>query len=176
MSKFATYKSSQSGGDKRPDFLAILGGANRAPYDRLRYGLSVVEDFEQAVYLGSSRKISDAEREKAADYAGADAQTEFDLGCGAFETLIGAIMIGEIDIERGGDTWGMRLYEFEHNGQPKTGFVLSTPMTIGERRATTYDNYRFFADRAELATNPDSTVVAITNAFYTAGQIFIFRV
>ncbi len=155
--------------NKRPNSLVILGGANRSPLDRLRYGLEQVEDFDQVAYLGSTRKVSDAERGKAADYA-PDAQTEFDLGCGAFETLLGAKQIHEVSVVRDGDTWGMRLYEFERNGETKYGFVLSTPQTIGERRATTYDNYRFFADRAELAEHPDHTVVAVTNAFYTEGQ------
>jgi hypothetical protein len=155
--------------NKHPDFLVILGGANKAPLDRLRYGLSVVDDFDQVVYLGSSREVSDAEREKAKDYA-PEAKTEFDLGSGAFETLLGAKLVDEISIERNGDTWGMRMYEFEVDGKAKTGFVLSTPQTIGEKRATTYDNYKFFADRAELASNPDKTVVAVTTGFYTAGQ------
>lgn len=155
--------------NKRPDSLLILGGANKAPLDRLRYGLEHVDDFGQVAYLGSSRPVSDAEREKAAEYA-PNAQTEFDLGCGAFETMLGATMIDEISEERDGDTWGMRLYEFEHNGVTKHGFVLSTPQLIGERRATTYDNYKFFADRAELANDPDHTVVSVTTGFYTAGQ------
>lgn len=157
--------------NKRPNSLVILGAANRAPLDRLRYGLEHVEDFDQVAYLGSSRPVSDAEREKAADYA-PDAQTEFDLGCGAFETLLGAKMVDEIREVRGGDVWGMRLYEFERNGETKHGFVLSTPHQIGERRATTYDNYKFFADRAELANDPDHSVVAVTTGFYTAGQHF----
>lgn len=155
--------------NKTPDFLVILGGANRAPLDRLRYGLEHVDSFGQVAYLGSSRPVSDAEREKAADYA-PDAKTEFDLGCGAFETLLGARMVDEISIERDGDIWGMRLYEFEKDGETKHGFVLSTPQQIGERRATTYDNYKFFADRAELAQHPDQSVVAVTTGFYTAGQ------
>lgn len=155
--------------NKHPNSLVILGGANKAPLDRLRYGLEKVEDFDQVAYLGSSRPVSDAEREKAADYA-PNAQTEFDLGCGAFETLLGAKMVDEISIERDGDTWGMRLYEFDRNGEMKHGFVLSTPQQIGERRATTYDNYKFFADRAELAEHPGHTVVAVTTGFYTAGQ------
>jgi hypothetical protein len=155
--------------DKDPDFLVILGGANKAPLDRLRYGLEKLDSFGQVAYLGSSRPVSDAEREKAKDYA-PDAQTEFDLGCGAFETLLGAKQVDEIIEERNGDTWGMRLYEFEHEGEVKHGFVLSTPQTIGERRATTYDNYRFFADRAELEHHPDASVVAVTTGFYTQGQ------
>lgn len=155
--------------NKTPDFLVILGGANRAPLDRLRFGLEHVDSFGQVAYLGSSRPVSDAEREKAADYA-PDAKTEFDLGSGAFEKLLGARMVDEISIERDGDIWGMRLYEFEKDGETKHGFVLSTPQQIGERRATTYDNYKFFADRAELAEHPDQTVVAVTTGFYTAGQ------
>lgn len=155
--------------NKNPNYLVILGGANKAPLDRLRYGLEAIDDCEHVVYLGSSRAISDAEREKANDYA-PDAQTEFDLGSGAFEKLLGAKMTGEYTIERNGDTWGMRMYEYEMKGQKRTGFVLSTPQTIGERRATTYDNYKFFADRAELDTHPDKTVVSVTTGFYTRGQ------
>jgi hypothetical protein len=155
--------------NKKPNFLVILGGANRAPLDRMRYGLENVEDFDQIVYLGSSRELPDAERAKAAEYA-PDAQTEFDLGCGAFDTLLGAKMVDEITEERGGDIWGMRLYEFEYKGETKHGFVLSTPRNIGVRRATSYDNYQFFADRAELAQDPSQTVVAVTTGFYTQGQ------
>ncbi|MGD0284394.1 MAG: hypothetical protein ABSB12_02275 [Candidatus Saccharimonadales bacterium] len=159
--------------NKHPKTLAILGGANKSPLDRLKYGLSVVDDFDQLVYLGSSRAITDAERPKIADYA-PNAKTEFDLGCRAFEELLSAKIVDEINIQRDGDTWGMRLYEFDVDGVKKHGFALSTPFEIGEgenkRRANTYDNYRFFADRAELSQDPDHTVVSITNAFYTAGQ------
>jgi hypothetical protein len=152
------------------DYLVILGGANKAPYDRLKYGLEVTQGyFGHAVYLGSTRPVSDAEREKAKDYA-PNARTEFDLGCGAFETLLDAHMVDEVTEVRDGDTWGMRLYEYEHNGETKSGFVLSTPQTIGARRATTYDNYKFFADRAELAKNPDTKVVAVTTGFYVPAQ------
>jgi hypothetical protein len=113
--------------------------------------------------------VSDAEREKAKDYA-PTAQTEFDLGCGAFETLLGAKIVDEVNEVRHGDIWRMRLYEFEHSGVLKQGFVLSTPTTIEGRRATTYDNFRFFADRAEVADHPDTSVVSVTTGFYTAAQ------
>ncbi len=156
--------------NKRPNSLVILGGANRAPFDRLRYGLEKVEDFDQVAYLGSSRPASDAEREKAKDYA-PNAQTEFDLGCGAFETLLGAKMVDDVKFQRnGGDVWRARLYEFERNGEVKHGWVLNTPHLIGERRATTYDNYQFFAHVAELDKDPDHTVLGVTTGFYTKGQ------
>jgi len=155
--------------NKHPQTLMFYGAANRAPFDRLRYGLEQVEDFGQLVYLGCSRPVSDGEREEAKDYA-PDAQTEFDLGWGALETLLDAKMTDEVSWERDGDTWGMRLYEFEKDGETKHAFALSTPQYIGEERANTYDNLRFFADRAELAEDPDHTIVAVTNAFYTGGQ------
>jgi len=160
--------------NRHPDYLAILGGANKAPLDRLRYGMESVEDFKHVVYLGSSRPVSDVEREKAREYA-PNAVTEFDLGCGAFETLLNARMVDEISEVRNGDTWGMRLYEFEHNSETKSGFVLSTPQEIHvdhdtKHRATTYDNYQFFADRAELARYPETTVVGVTTGFYVPGQ------
>lgn len=155
--------------NKTPNYLVILGGANKTPLDRLRYGLEVVDDFDHPVYLGSSRPIKDAEREKAKGYA-PDAQTEFDLGCGAFETLLGAKVVDEISEVRDGDVWGMRLYEFEWKGQTKQGFVLSTPQKIGIRRASTYDNSKFLADRAELATDPDASIVAVTTGLYVPSQ------
>lgn len=163
----------------RPDTVAILGGANLAPLDRLRYALEVVEDFDQIVYLGSSRPVppGSAEREKVAAYVKGAADstktlTEADLGSAAFETVLGATMTDEITIERDGDTWGMRTYEFEWNGKTKQGFVLSTPREIGSsrKRANTYDNYRFLARQLELDKDPNHTVVAVTTGFYTAGQ------
>jgi hypothetical protein len=155
--------------NRSPKYLAILGGANRAPLDRLRFGLEATDDFEHVVYLGSSRAVSEVEKEKAEEYA-PNAQTEFDLGSGAFETLLGARLVDEYTIDRNGDVWGMRMYEFEHNGSTKVGFVLSTPTSIDGRRATTYDNYKFFADRAMLADDPEATVAAITTGFYVPGQ------
>lgn len=155
--------------NKSPKYLAILGGANKAPFDRLRFGLEAAEDFEHVVYLGASRSVLPAEREKAKAYA-PDAKTEFDLGSGAFKALLGAKLTDDFTIERDGDTWGLRAYDLTYKGTEKTGFVLSTPTTIHGKRATTYDNFKFFADRAELSKDPEATVAAITTAFYVPGQ------
>lgn len=155
--------------NKTPDALVILGGANKAPLDRLRYGLDAIDDFGYVAYLGSSRAVSDAERAKAIEYA-PHAQTEFDLGCGAVETLLGGTAIEEVRTERDGDVWLTRVYQFEKDGVLKHAFVLSTPQTIGARRANTYDNYRFFAGRAGLAENPEQSIVAVTTGFYRSAQ------
>jgi hypothetical protein len=155
--------------NKQPNSLVILGGANKAPLNRLQYGLDAVDGFDQVAFLGSSRKVSDTEREKAKDYA-PEAQTEFDLGCGAFEKILNAVAVDEIKTMRGDDEWKMRIYRFEQDGAEKHGFVLSTPQKIGERRATTYDNYKFFAESMELDKDPDHTVVAVTTGHYTQGQ------
>lgn len=156
---------------KKPEFLVILGGANKAPFDRFRYGLEKVKEFGHLVYLGSSRIVSDKERENAREYA-PSAKTEAELGYGAFEKLLNARVVHEINERRDGDIWGMRLYEFEYNGVTMQGFALSTPQQIGSRRANTYDNFKFFADRAELGAYPNASVVSVTTGFYTAGQHF----
>jgi hypothetical protein len=165
----------------RPEYLVFLGGANRAPLDRLRFGMEQVEEADNIVYLGSSRLISDAEKEKAADYA-PGAETEFDLGCGAIETHLKAHLIDELKSERGGDTWVARFYEYnviDENQQPvaKHAFALGTPQIIGkenatenQRRATTYDNFDNFARVAKLADNKDTSVVSVTTGFYVPGQ------
>jgi hypothetical protein len=155
--------------NKNPNSLVILGAANRAPLNRLQYGLDKVDNFDQIAFLGSSRKVSDAEREKAKDYA-PEAETEFDLGCGAFEKLLNAKAVDEIKTRLGDDEWKMRIYRFEKDGAEKHGFVLGTPYEIGKRRATTYDNYKFFADSMELDKDPGHTVVAVTTGHYTKGQ------
>jgi hypothetical protein len=157
--------------NKHPNTLAILGGDNHAPFDRLKYGLSIVEDFDQLVFLGSSRKLSGTARTNAADYA-PNAKTEFELGCGAIDKLLSAKVIDDIIVESEGDSLGLRLYEFERNDEVKYGFALNTPYRVGSdrHRATTYDNYRFFVYRVELDKNPDHSVVAVTTGLYTAEQ------
>jgi len=155
--------------NKQPDLLVILGGANRAPLDRLRYGLSKVDDFGTLIYLGSSRELPEPEKQKVADYA-PNAQTEFDLGCGAFESLLKANLVDGITIDSKGSTYEVYTYEFELNGKMRKGIVMSTPQTIGTKRATTYDNYRFLAEREELDINPSKTIVSVTTGQFRLGQ------
>jgi hypothetical protein len=169
--------------NKKPDYLVFYGGANKAPDDRLLYGLESVYDFGMLVYLGSSRPISDRERGISENYA-PGAKTEFDLGSGAIETRLEAQLVSLDKIERDGDVWAWHEFEFDillNPGggalakYPRTAFSLSTPRRIVgtdglSRRATTYDNLQFFAHMAELAQNPDKSVVAVTTGFYVPGQ------
>lgn len=165
--------------DRNPNSLIILGGANRAPLDRMRYGFEHVDDFGQVVYLGSSRPASAPEREKAADYA-PDALTEFDLGVGALQTLLDARKVDETTLEVVVDGEGaegvLHTYEFTDHDERKlalminTPFMLTTPHFGERRRANTYDNYRFFAQVTDLVEDSEHTAVAVTTGFYTAGQ------
>lgn len=165
--------------DDNPNSLIILGGANRAPFDRMRYGLENVANFGQVAYLGSSRPVSDAEREKTAEYA-PEAVTEFELGVGALETLVQARKIDEttleIEIDGEASEGNLHTYELDFNGERKTALMVNTPLMInaphmfGERRANTYDNYRFFAGAAGLDEDSEHVAVAVTTGFYTAGQ------
>lgn len=156
--------------NKHPDYLVILGGANRSPLDRLRFGIERVDSFAQLVYMGSDRPVSDAEREKAHDYA-PDARTEFDLGCGAFETLLGAVPVKNVRVLRDGEEWGVSVYEFmDQNGDKKRAFALNSPQMIGENRATTYDNYAFLAETIGLEHYTDVSIVSVTTGFYVPAQ------
>lgn len=158
--------------NQHPSLMVVLGGANRAPLDRLRYGLESVEDAGAVVYLGSSRLISDSEREKAKDYA-PDAETEFDLGSGAIETLLGAKRAEGPEVYKlaeAGDEYKVRTFVYEKNGETRYAYACSTPQNIGERRATTYDNYDFLAEWAQLDEVPGASVVAVTTGFYVPAQ------
>lgn len=150
--------------NQSPDFLVILGCANFAPRDRLNYGINSVEDFNHLVYLGASREITLAEQAKVAGYA-PDAVTEFDLGCAAFETVLEAKQVAEVSLAMDKESYRVRLYNFQHNGQPKYAWALNTPREVNYHRATTYDNYRFFAHWADLGKNSTDSVVAVTNSF-----------
>ena len=158
--------------NKSPDMFAVLGGANHAPYDRLKYGLETLDDFGALAYLGAQREVNESERTKAADYA-PGAKTEFDLGCAAFEKLLPNInRIDDIPLESvvDEDVWRMRVYEFQWKGKNKYAYALSSPKQIGERRATTYDNYDHLADLMQLQKDPNKSIVAVTTGFYTQGQ------
>lgn len=155
--------------NKHPNSLVILGGANKAPLNRLTYGLGAVSTFDQVAYLGSSRPISDAERNNAKDYA-PEAQTEFDLGCAAFEKIFETTVVAETRIPRDNEEWKMRIYQFKHAGEEKHGFALSTPSVIGVRRANTYDNFTFFGGSVELDKDPGHTAVAVTTGHFVPGQ------
>lgn len=157
--------------NRRPDFLVILGSANLAPIDRLSYGLSSVENFNHLVYLGASRSVSQPEQTKVAAYA-PNAVTEFDLGCGAFETVLGAKTIAEVNLLMENEPYRVRLYGFQHNGTQKYAWALNTPREVNYHRATTYDNYRFFAHWANLEKNSADSVVAVTNAYNAHCQGF----
>lgn len=156
--------------NKNPNYLTILGGANHAPLHRLAYGIGAVETVGKAiVYLGASRVLPDGERQKTSDYA-PGAINEFELGCAALETVLGARIVEDIREIRDGDVWHTRMYEYEQAGVTAVAFALSTPKTIGKRRANTRDNYDFFARQAQLDIHPEDSVVSVTTGFYRQGQ------
>ena len=147
--------------------------SSRRP-DRLEHLLESLDDFGMLIYLGASNPLTDGQKDKAKGYA-PGAQTEFDLGCSAFETLLGARIVSRDSTVRKDDVWAWQEYEFEWKGVTRTAFALNTPKEVHEddqqsHRANTYDNCKFFARMAELADNPHVTAVFDTNALYLPGQ------
>ena len=152
----------------------ILGAANRAPFDRLRY-LQTVCDPSLLAYAGSSRPVGAAERAKAREYA-LHPNDEFDLGGGAFRTALGARLLrGGASQRTGEDTRGWQEYAYtDESGRQRQAFALSTPFeltdTAGKRRATTYDNLEAVATDPRLGLQAGDTVVQATTQIYAPAQ------
>ena len=154
-----------------PDWLIIPGGANKAPLDRLNYGLTSTNPGAVA-YLGSGRLLSDDERTKAKGYA-PEAKTEFDLGCAAVASIPGVRLIGETSEDRDGDVWRIRKYVFRFDGQWKEAYIIGAPAEVHDpdgtsRAATTYDNFQCFADGVGM--QPGMHVVVATTGLYVPEQ------
>ena len=104
------------------DFVTVLGGANKSPLFRVRYAKEQMEkhglEVPYMVLLGSSRPLSDVEKNNTKDYA-PGAVDEFDLMNGAVETEFGINHTDEkiIDLHNFSpnatdkEMWRVRYYE-----------------------------------------------------------------
>ncbi len=155
---------------KHYSMLVILGGANRSPYLRLRFGLEQNVTYDTLVYLGSERKVLPPEYEKVKDYA-PGAQTEFDLGIGAINTL----MAKQLD-ESGRGSYDVCTSEWHiARMQTKKGnpiFSLSSPPYLGGGRANTADTYDFLRRLEQEALEPATNLLFATNSTYRYAQYF----
>jgi hypothetical protein len=85
---YAEMTSRSSATLKHYAMLVILGGANKAPYYRLRYALEQNVTYDKLISLGCEREVASPEQAQTADYA-PGARTEYDLGIGAIQSLLG---------------------------------------------------------------------------------------
>lgn len=153
---------------RKYSIVAILGGASRAPYNRLKYALEQHVTYDLIAYLGSERQTTPAEKEKAQDYA-PFAETEFDLGVGAVKTLLTDQIVGSLEYEL--KTSKSRVAHL----QQKSGvpiLLLSAPPNQGGHRANTADTYDFL--RLQIGASLDETknILFATSAVYRYGQYF----
>lgn len=161
----------------RPKVGLVLGAANKAPYDRLRYlrGEAAV-DPDIVAYAGSSRPVSADERTRAQSYA-LHPNDEFDLGCGALQTVMDAHMIRGGALQHSGEdtrAWREFSYADPVTGVSRSAFALSTPFELTDgakkRRATTYDNLEAVATDQRLDLQPGDSVVQATTQLYAPAQ------
>lgn len=173
------------------DFVTILGGANKAPYDRLKFALEQGVTFDHLILLGAGRRIGDdpdpekSEREISKDYA-PGAKTEYDLMNGAVESLLGDRIVHRETIDvvvPGGradhdpENWKVRYYELD-DGTPifslSSDFVpeqnAEKPISKHKMRANSGDTYVFMRALAGDALNENTDVLLLSNAFYTPAQ------
>lgn len=147
---------------------AVLGGANKSPYMRLKYGLEQNITYDMLAYLGSERELPPAERETVKDYA-PGARTEFDLGKGAINSLLGSQLANTGEYEAFTSEWHITHLQ-RKDGLPI--FVLSSPPYLGGRRANTADTYDFMCRLEQEALNPTKNILFTTGAVFRYAQYF----
>lgn len=160
------------------DFCTVLGGANRAPLLRVQYAREQIDNngvkVPYIILLGSSRPLSDLEREKTSDYA-PGAQDEFDLMNGAVETVFGVVSDDEetIDLQNSSpkatdrDRWRVRYYEASDGTKILS---VSAPQIEGEKRVNTADTYRFMHDIVGSEMLQGSSILVVTSAIFVPFQ------
>lgn len=153
---------------KHYSIMAILGGANKSPYNRLKYGLEQDITYDMLAYLGSEREILPPEQEQTKDYA-AGARTEFDLGKGAITSLMGKQLSDTGEYEIVTSEWRIARLQ-RKDGLPI--FLLSSPPFLGGKRANTADTYDFMRRLEQEAFNPTQNILFTTGAIYRYAQYF----
>lgn len=153
---------------KHYSVLAVLGGANMGPYNRLKYGLEQGVTYDTLAYLGSERPLPPTEKEVVKLYA-PEAQTEFDLGKGAITSLMGGQLSGRGEYEVVTSEWHITHLQ-RADGLPV--ILLSSPPFLGGRRANTADTYDFLRRLEQEALNPAKNILFTTAAIYRYAQYF----
>lgn len=153
---------------KHYSIMAVLGGANMAAYNRLKYGLEQNITYDTLAYLGSQRELPPAEKEIVKRYA-PGAQTEFDLGKGAILSLLGRELVDQGEYELVTSEWHI-VHLQRRDGLPIV--LLSAPPFLGGRRANTADTYDFMRRVEQESFNPTKNILFTTAAIYRYAQYF----
>ena len=155
---------------KHYSIMAILGGANKSVYDRLRFGLEQKITYNMLAYLGSERELAPPEQEQVKDYA-RGAHTEFDLGKGAIVSLMNDQLTpdgeGEYDVFT--SEWHITRLQ-KKDGVPV--MLLSSPPFLGGKRANTADTYDFLRRLEQEAFTPTENILFVTGSLYRYAQYF----
>lgn len=148
--------------------MAILGGANKSPYNRLKYALEQPVAYDMLFYLGCEREVLPPEAEQTKDYA-YGARTEFDLGKGAVLKLLGDKLSNEGHYEIATAEWHIEHYQTK-DGVPV--FLLSAPPYLGGKRANTADTYDFLRRFMQDSFTPQKNILFTTSAIFRYAQYF----
>lgn len=164
----AEMTSSSSATLKHYTIVAVLGGANRSPYCRLRYALKQDITYDKLIFLGCERGVLPPERANTADYA-PDARTEYELGKGAIKTLLGTELAEDKEYET--TTPSSRIMHFQKkDGTPI--LVFSAPPRDGRQRANTSDTYQFLLQTEGMNIGLGKDILFTTSSIYRYAQYF----
>lgn len=148
--------------------LAVLGGANKSPYNRLRYALEQRITYDAMAYLGSEREILPPEQEETKDYA-PGARTEFDLGKGAILSLMSDRLAPGREYSVATSEWQLTRLQ-QNDGTPI--LLLSAPPFLGGKRANTADTYDFLRRLEQESFTPAKNILFATGAIFRYAQYF----
>jgi hypothetical protein len=167
-SSYAEMSSRSKATLKHYDIVAILGGANMAPYNRLRYALEQPITYDMLAYLGSERVLKDPEREIVKGYA-PGAKNEFDLGKGAIVSLMGDQLddLGEYEL----NTSEWQIAHLQKKDETPI-FILSAPPYLGGARANTADTYDFLRRLEQEGFMKRRSLLFVTSAHFRYAQYF----
>jgi len=157
--------------NRRPTIAAVAGGRGLAFKTRAEYLLGQLDSFEHLVFLGSPRRVDDAERALLKGYEG-EIKDEAAIARAYLERELNAEPICSYETEDGGMAHD---YRFIWHGQTKLATVLDTPPGVdpndpAKRRANSNDNFKALARWANLEHHPEVTIVGATTGLYRLFQ------
>lgn len=160
-----------------PDFILPLGGARMTNYERPLLAKRILDKkiypSVNIVALTGKRPINEIEKEYLSKYA-PEASTEYEAMCGGMEKVFALEDSNYVETnyytKNINMQWSIRKYDSLYNGHSVT--VLAAPSTEPQRRANSYDTFKFFLERFNIKAG--DYVLLVTSGIYVPFQLARF--
>ena len=154
------------------DHVLILGGLTRGCLARPLTAAELLGSGAlttgTVTALGAFRPVNDGERTMLADFALADAETEFDVMDFGLRRAFGVDAPPQVDGESGDETARWQVHDYPSVDPPLQ--VIAAPSREPGRRANTGDTYVWFAERRGQLS-PGQSLLIVTTYHYRLYQL-----